>query len=138
MRTINCVEQEIDRQLHRCNIRITNFTSKIGSASVLGVVRELSKEENTSEELIKHIHGRITNKHKEKIVASLKGVVADSDRFILRHNYEELNFFSSASGMCKGYGTNMRQLVQGRNEIALYRSWHSKIECDDDNCGTGG
>jgi transposase len=94
------VEQEIDRQLHRCNIRITNFTSKIGSASVLGVVRGIIEGENTSEELIKHIHGRITNKHKEKIVASLKGVVADSDRFILRHNYEELELLFRQQQEC--------------------------------------
>ncbi len=83
------IEQEIDRQLHRCNIRITNFTSRVGSASVMGVVRGLIQGEDTSEVLIKHIHGRIINKHKEKIAASLKGVVSESDRFILRHNYEE-------------------------------------------------
>jgi hypothetical protein len=56
----------IDRQLHRCNIRITNFTSKVGSVTVMGVVRGLVKGETTPEELIRHIHGRITNKHKEK------------------------------------------------------------------------
>jgi len=94
------IEQEIDRQLHRCNIRITNFTSKVGSASVMGVVRGLINGESTPEELIKHIHGRITNKHKEKIAASLKGIVADSDRFILRHNYEELELLTRQRQEC--------------------------------------
>lgn len=83
------VEQAIDRQLHRCNIRITNFASKIGSVSVMGVVRGLINGQTTSEELIKQIHGRITNKHKEKIAASLKGIVSGTDRFILRQNYQE-------------------------------------------------
>ena len=94
------IEQEIDRQLHRCNIRITNFTSKVGSVSVMGVVRGLIKGESTPEELIKHIHGRITNKHKEKIAASLKGIVADSDRFILRHNFEELELLIRQQQEC--------------------------------------
>ncbi len=77
---ISRIEQALDRQLHRCNIRITNFTSKVCSASVMGVVRGLIKGESSPEELIKHIHGRITNKHKEKIAASLQGFVSDSDR----------------------------------------------------------
>jgi transposase len=67
------IEQEIDRQLHRCKIRITSFTTKIGSVSVMGVVQGLINGENTAEELIKHVHGQITNKHKEKIIASLVG-----------------------------------------------------------------
>jgi len=94
------IEQEIDRQLHRCNIRITNFTSKVGSVSVMGVVRGLVKGETTPEELVKHIHGRITNKHKEKIAASLKGVVSGSDRFIFRQNYEELELLTRQQQEC--------------------------------------
>jgi transposase len=66
----------------------------------MGVVRGLIKGESTPEELIKHIHGRITNKHKEKIAASLKGIVADSDRFILRHNYEELELLTRQRQEC--------------------------------------
>ncbi len=94
------VEQALDRQLHRCNIRITNFTSKVGSASVMGVVRGLVKGETAPEALIKHIHGRITNKHKEKIAASLKGIISDSDRFIFRQNYEELELLSRQQQEC--------------------------------------
>ena len=94
------IEQALDRQLHRCNIRITNFTSKVGSASVLGVVRGLIKGESAPDELIKHIHGRITNKHKEKIAASLQGFVSDSDRFILRQNYEELELLTRQQQEC--------------------------------------
>jgi len=83
------IEQEIDRQLHRCNIRITSLATKIGSASVMGVVQGIINGENTAEELIKHVHGRITNKHKEKVKASLTGVISASDRFLFRQNYQE-------------------------------------------------
>lgn len=97
---ITRVEQAIDRQLHRCNIRITNFTSKIGSVSVMNVVRGLIKGETTPEELIKHVHGRITNKHKEKVKASLTGFISSSDRFILRQNYEELELLTRQQQEC--------------------------------------
>lgn len=94
------IEQAIDRQLHRCNIRITNFTSRIGSVSVMNVVQAIIKNETTPEELIKHVHGRITNKHKEKIKAALTGYVSDSDRFLFRQNYEELEFITRQQQEC--------------------------------------
>ena len=94
------IEQEIDRQLHRCNIRITNFATKIGSVSVMGVVRGIIQGENNSDELIRHVHARITNKYKEKIAASLQGVVSDSDRFIFRHNYEVLELLTRQQQEC--------------------------------------
>jgi transposase len=95
-----CIEQEIDRQLHRCNIRITNFVTKIGSISVMRVVQGIIHGENTSEELVRHVHARITNKHKEKIAASLQGVISDSDRFIFRHNYEVLELLTRQQQEC--------------------------------------
>ena len=97
---ITRIEQAIDRQLHRCNIRITNYTSKIGSVSVMNVVRALINDEATPEELIKHVHGRITNKHKENIKAALTGYISDSDRMIFRHNYEELELFTRQQQEC--------------------------------------
>lgn len=86
---ITRIEQEIDRQLQRCNIRITNYASKIGSQSVMKVVKAIIGGETRSCELKKLIHGRITNKHKEKIEASLSGVISEADRFILRQNFED-------------------------------------------------
>jgi len=43
------IEQAIDRQLHRCNIQITNYVSRIGSASVIKVVKALIAGETTAE-----------------------------------------------------------------------------------------
>jgi transposase len=94
------IEQAIDRQLHRCNIRITNFTSRIGSVSVMNVVKALINNETKPEELIKHVHGRITNKHKEKIKAALTGYVSDADRFIFRQSYEELEIVTRQQQEC--------------------------------------
>ncbi len=83
-------EQEIDRLLHRCNIRITNFASKIGSASVIKVVKAIISGVSQGEELEKCIHGRIRNKHKEKIRASLTGIVSPADRFLFQQYLQHL------------------------------------------------
>jgi transposase len=55
----------------------------------MGVVQGLVNGETTPEKLIKHIHGRITNKHKEKIAAALTGVISHTDRFIFGQNIRE-------------------------------------------------
>lgn len=83
------IEQEIDRQLHRCNIQITNYATKIGSASVIKVVKAIIEGETTAEVLEKHVHGRIRNKYREEITASLRGVVSTTDRFIFNQNIRE-------------------------------------------------
>jgi len=85
---ITRIELEIDRQLHRCNIRITSFASRIGSVSVMRVVKGIIDGETDPEQLIKYIHGRITNRYKEKVRHSLLGVISDIDRFILEQNYQ--------------------------------------------------
>jgi len=83
------IEQEIDRQLHRCNIQITNYATKIGSTSVIKVVKAIIAGETTAEVLEKHVHGRIKNKYKEEITASLRGVVSVTDRFVFNQNIRE-------------------------------------------------
>jgi hypothetical protein len=98
---VSRVEQAIDRQLQRCNIRITNFTSKIGCTSVMSVVKGIVNGQTTPDELVKHIHGRITNKHKGKIAASLKGVISEADRFLLRQNYQEWELFNQQQMECE-------------------------------------
>lgn len=94
------VEQEIDRQLHRCNIRITSYASKVGSVSVMKVVQGIINGENTADELIKHVHGRILNKNKDKVKASLVGVISPSDRFIFRQNYQEYELINIQQQEC--------------------------------------
>ncbi len=83
------IEQAIDRHLHRCNIQITNYVSKIGRLSVIRVVKGIIAGESTAEELEKHVHGRIRIKHREKITALLKGVISSSDRFVFSQYIQE-------------------------------------------------
>lgn len=98
---ITRIEQEIDRHLHRSNIQITNFATKIGSKSVMRVVKAIIEGETKSEELVKHVHGRITNKHKSKIKDSLTGIISNSDKFILKQNYQEWELLNKQQQECK-------------------------------------
>lgn len=94
------IEQEIDRQLHRCNIQITNYVSKIGSTSVIKVVKAIIAGETTAELLEKYVHGRIKNKYKEQITASLNGIVSSTDRFILNQNIKEYEHILNQQQEC--------------------------------------
>lgn len=94
------IEQEIDRQLHRCNIQITNYASKIGSTSVIHVVKAIISGETSAGQLEKHVHGRIKNKHQEKIAASLTGVISDTDRFIFGQNIREYDLILTQQEEC--------------------------------------
>lgn len=59
--------------------------------------------------MIKHIHARITNRHKEKIKASLTGFISSSDRFILKQNYQEYELLIAQRKECVEH---MDQLCQ--------------------------
>jgi transposase len=94
------IEQEIGRQLHRCNIQITNYATKIGSTSVIKVVKAVIAGETSAGMLEKHVHGRIKNKYKEEITASLTGVVSNTDRFIFRQNILEYELVLAQQEEC--------------------------------------
>jgi len=113
------IEQEIDRQLHRCNIHITNYATKIGSASVIKVVKAIIEGETTAAVLEKHVHGRIKNKYKGEITASLTGVISGVDRFIFNQNILEYGLIlaqqeeclKEMSGYCEKYFMKELQLL---------------------------
>jgi len=94
------IEQEIDRQLHRCNIQITNYVTKIGSSSVIKVVRAIIKGVTDASELEKSVHGRVRNKHKDKIPASLTGVISPVDRFLLEQSIREYDLILAQQEEC--------------------------------------
>jgi transposase len=94
------IEQAIDRQLHRCNIQITNYATRTGSVSVINVVKGIISGETTSEQLEKHIHGRIKGKHKEKIAASLTGFISEADKFIFKQYIEEYDVVLKQQNEC--------------------------------------
>lgn len=112
------IEQELDRQLHRCNIQITNYATKIGSTSVIKVVKAIVAGETTAQQLERHVHGRIKNKHKEKITASLQGIISKADRFLFEQNIREYELIQMQQHECL---TAMSELCDAhfKNEIAL-------------------
>lgn len=83
------MEQAIERQLIKCNIRITSFVSQIGGATVMKIVKAICEGETCANKLEKLVHGRIRNKHKEKILQSLQGAIRSSDRLMLKQAYQQ-------------------------------------------------
>ena len=81
------LEQTIERQLIKCNIRITSFATQIGSATVMKIVKAICEGETVAGELEKLVHGRIRNKHKEKVYQSLQGAIRPSDKLLLNQGY---------------------------------------------------
>ncbi len=90
---VNGIEQELDRQLAKCNIRIASLTSRIGSLTVFNVLRALIDGETNPKELEKLVHGRVRNRHGKKVRASLTGTIAESDLVILRQIYRTHQLF---------------------------------------------
>jgi len=86
---VSRLEQAIERQLIKCNIRITSFTSQIGSATVMKIVQAICEGETQEDKLENLVHGRIRNKHKEKILQSLQGAIRPSDKLLLRQAYQQ-------------------------------------------------
>ena len=83
------LEQAIERQLIKCNIRITSFATKIGSATVMKIVKAICEGETSANKLEGLVHGRIRNKHKEKIFQSLEGEIRSFDRLMLKQSYQQ-------------------------------------------------
>ena len=88
-----CVRKlgKLDAAIQRCNIRISNYLSTTDSKSYKDVVRLVAEGIRDPEELIKVIHGRIVKKAgKDVIMASLSGVLSDTDIDIIRQLREEI------------------------------------------------
>jgi hypothetical protein len=76
--------QSMERHLSLCNIKIASLTSKIGSKTVLNVVQEIIAGRTTLEELIKVVHGRVTNsKGKQTVIKAFTGIIESHDQFML-------------------------------------------------------
>ena len=88
-----CVRKlgKLDAAIQRCNIRISNYLSTTDSKSYKDVVRLVADGIRDPEELIKVVHSRIVNKAgKDVIMASLRGVLSDTDIDIIRQLREEI------------------------------------------------
>ena len=75
--------QELERNLEQCNIRITSFVSKVDSKAVRSVVSSTIDGVFDATIITESIHGRIKNKHGDKIIAALDGVIPEHKRLVM-------------------------------------------------------
>ena len=81
--------QQIEKQLSRCKIKIASLSSTIGSKTVIGIVASICAGEHEPEQLLKLVHGRIKNKHGDKVIHSLEGIIDEHDIFLLSQIYSD-------------------------------------------------
>ena len=99
-----CVRKlgKLDAAMQRCNIRISNYVATTDGKSYKDVVRLISEGISDPAELLKVIHGRITNRvGKEVILASLTGIISDTDIDIIRQLREEVDLAQRHKDECQ-------------------------------------
>ena len=94
-RNLTSTLQRIENILEMCNIRITSLVSNITGKSIRRVIEAMIQGETDAEKLEKLVHGRIRNKHKEKVREALTGYMPEHYRFILEQLYEELELLET-------------------------------------------
>ena len=111
----------VERTLEMCNIRITSFASRTNSKSVLGVIEHIIEGEQNSDVLIHEIHGRIINRHQDKIKASLEGFIPEHHRFTLALLMSQYQLLLEQISLCE---QKMLEICreQYSNELALLRT----------------
>ena len=101
---VECVRKlgKLDAALQRCNIRISNYVATTDGKSYKDVVRLISEGVRDPAELLKVIHGRITNRvGKNVIIASLTGVISDTDIDVIRQLREEVDLAQRHKDECQ-------------------------------------
>jgi transposase len=91
---ITRANQDMERTLELCNIRITSLVSKNNSVSVRKVVEKIIAGEDTVEELACCIHQRIINSKGELVRLSLDGHIEEHHRFALSLAFDQLSLYS--------------------------------------------
>ena len=92
---------KLDAELQRCNIRLSNYVSNTDCKSYTDVVDMICDGETDPNELVKHIHGRIINRHsKETITDSLKSCVSEADVDVMRQLRQEIELARSHKQEC--------------------------------------
>jgi transposase len=95
------VEQRMDMHLQRCNIRLSNYMSDVGSQSMRKVIKSLVKGERNPGKLCTLVHGRTKNKHGSQVITdALTGVVYPVDVAMLKQCMEELELLEDQQQSC--------------------------------------
>jgi len=87
------LEQQMDNQLQRCNIRFSNYVSNQGNnVSLRKIIKAITEGERDPVKLIRLVHGRTKNRHGVQAVTnSLDGIINDTDREMLIQCMEQID-----------------------------------------------
>ena len=99
-----CVRKlgKLDAALQRCNVRFSNYVSTTDCKSYQEVVRLIAEGVKDPEDLIKVVFGRIINKAgRDIILASLTGVISDTDVDVIRQLREEVELAQRHRDECQ-------------------------------------
>ena len=96
------LEQQMDNQLQRCNIRFSNYVSNQGNnVSIRKIIKAIQEGEREAAKLSRLVHGRTKNKHgKEVITDSLNGVIQQVDVEMLTQCMEQINLIEKQQATC--------------------------------------
>jgi len=99
-----CVRKlgKLDAAIQRCNIRISNYLSTTDTKSYKDVVRLISEGVRDPKELMKAIYCRIVKRVGEDVIlASLTGVISDTDIDMIRQLHEEVELAQRHKDECQ-------------------------------------
>lgn len=99
---------KLDACIQRCNIRLSNYVSSTDGKTYRGVVRLISEGVTDPHELIKRVHRRTVNRWgRDTILASLSGVVTETDCDIIKMYIEEMEVARRHLSECQRKMTQM-------------------------------
>jgi transposase len=114
------VEQQMDNQLQRCNIRFSNYVSNQGNnVSLRKIVHAIIKGERDPRVLSRLVHGRTKNRHGSGVITdSLEGVINQTDVEMLRECMEQIDLYEKQQAACL---THLEELAEKHyaREISL-------------------
>jgi len=96
------LEQQMDNQLQRCNIRFSNYVSNQGkNVSMRKIIKAIIGGERDPVRLCRLVHGRTLNKHgKQVITDSLSGVIGHADVEMLKMCMEQIDLLEKQQANC--------------------------------------
>jgi len=114
------LEQQMDNQLQRCNIRFSNYVSNQGNnVSLRKVVNAIIGGERSPTVLGKLVHGRTKNRHGEQVIIdSLEGVINDTDVEMLKQCMEQIDLYEKQQAACLTHLEELADAYYAR-EISL-------------------
>jgi transposase len=96
------LEQQLDNQLQRCNIRFSNYVSNQGkNVSMRKIINKMIAGERDPAKLCSLVHGRIRNKHGNKVITdSLSGVIGNADIEMLKQCMDQIELIEKQQATC--------------------------------------